>query len=206
MNKNTLNLVIFALSFIMIIMFVFPLLTGKGYPVFERPSILSMYKEYDQLQIDIEESQKLSEYSTRQWETYSKLSKDSKDKINDSLPKSIDLFRMLNDIMILVNKHKLSTKFPSHSVENSSSNPDIIIHTFTLTVSGDMYDFFRLLDDLYIAFPIYNYKSVSFSSNEKILEGETQSFTLTFETYQSKEKDANNSFNGKFNPNPNFNK
>ena len=110
---------------------------------------------------------------------------------------------MLNDIMILVNKHKLSTKFPSHSVENSSSNPDIIVHTFTLTVSGDMYDFFRLLDDLYIAFPIYNYKSVSFSSNEKILEGETQSFSLTFETYQSKEADKQS--NPSDNLNSNFN-
>ena len=65
MNKNTLNLIIFALSFIMIFMFVFPLLTGKGYPVFERPSILSMYKEYEQLKTDIAESKQLSEYSAK---------------------------------------------------------------------------------------------------------------------------------------------
>ncbi|MDI9354803.1 MAG: hypothetical protein QM532_00985 [Cyanobium sp. MAG06] len=200
MNKNILNLTVFAVSFILIFMFAFPLFTGKGYPVLDRPSILSMFNEYNQLKKDSEEAEKLYKYSKQQENNYKIITEENKNKLNDSLPTEIDDFRILNDILGMIAKHNLSSKLPSHSIEQNNNNPNVVTHIFSVTLAGDVYDFFRFLDDLYIAFPIYNYKSVSFSSGEEVLKGDAQQFNLTFETYQSK-KPVNNYQTNAISPN-----
>ena len=183
-KKNIITISTFLLSAILIFVFIFPLWTGQGYVVLSNQSIISLQNNNAQLNKDLEEINKLKTNIETMLNNYNNISEDRKQKIYDSLPKQVDNFRMLNDIINIAKSNHLYTELPGHTIDNS--DPNIIIHTFTMNLKGNIYDFYRFLEKLYRSFPFYNYTSVSFTSDKKVLEGNTQDFSITFQAYQGK--------------------
>ncbi|MCX8513771.1 MAG: hypothetical protein ORN26_01950 [Candidatus Pacebacteria bacterium] len=183
-KKNIITISTFLLSAVLIFVFIFPLWTGQGYVLLDNKSIIALWDHNVQLDKDKEDLVDLKKKIDKILNDYNNIPQEKRQQIYNSLPKQVDNFRMLNDTMSIARRNHLYTELPGHSVDNSDSN--IIIHTFTMSLKGNIYDFYRFLEELYISFPFYNYTSVSFTSDKKVIEGNSQDFSITFQAYQGK--------------------
>jgi len=186
MNKNLITLLISIVAFSLLYTIALPLYTDTGLNLLEKKSIMVLQSENEELKQSLDTAKSLATYVQTESINFNEIPPIEKMRIDMSIPKKIDLVRVINDVNQMANNNNLAiegTRF-ARSSQGASNIPNLNFYKIDFTLEGSYSDFKNFVKVVENSLQLYTIKTISFTKTDDARTPEFK-FNVSLETYET---------------------
>ena len=186
-KENIITIILYIISFCIVYAVAFPIYNGHGINTLGTSNIIyEIAKQKDLKALELTANNLVSS-GKAQYLAYSEIDPEKISRIDISIPKKIDIARVVNDISKVADQYKLKmseTKFSKNT--NSKKYNNLNVYDLSFSFEGDYLAFKEFLNEMQNSLQIYNIKSVSFTKSENQISSGSYKFLLSLEAFELK--------------------
>lgn len=179
-DKKLLKILLYLIGFVGFYYIVMPLYYGGGNNLLGKESVLSLMAQNKKADSDLKNFALKINNINKLYKDYQGISENTFLSLNSVILSDLDIIRTLYDLDVLIkSSNLLSTSLPKYTINKNLSNPNIMIYTYTIDVSGDYVNFLGFLEKINKSMQVYTVKNIELSQNK-----DSYNYKIVLDSYE----------------------